>query len=407
MSWKEVMLGDFITIKHGYAFDGKYFSDSGDYILLTPGNCFESGGLKLKGDKEKYFIGEISQNFVLSKGDLIVVMTDLIQAAPILGGAFLIPRDNKFLHNQRLGLVSIKENKCLDKKFLYYVFNTQSYRDQIRGSASGATVRHTAPERIYKCTFPLPPLPTQTRIAAILSAYDDLIEVNNRRIRLLEDAARQLYQEWFVRLRFPGHEQTPVHDGLPEGWERIKASEAIDVLSGGTPKTTVTEYWDGDIPFFTPKDCTDSPFVLFTEKNLTASGLKNCNSRLFAEDTVFITARGTVGNLQLALVPMAMNQSCYALIGKRDLGQFYVYSALESEMTHLKSQAVGAVFSAIIVKTFEQIQITVPEKQVLEQFNLKVTPIFQQMKNLIFQNQKLRQARDLLLPRLMRGELLP
>jgi len=148
MSWTEHKLGELIEIKHGYAFKSQYFSDSGKYILLSPGNCYETGGLKLKGDKEKYFIGDIPKEFILKRDDLLIVMTDLVQVAPILGGAFIIPEANRFLHNQRLGLVTIRNSNELNKLFLYYLLNTEYYRAQVRGSASGATVRHTAPERI-------------------------------------------------------------------------------------------------------------------------------------------------------------------------------------------------------------------------------------------------------------------
>ena len=290
--------------------------------------------------------------------------------------------------------------------FYFYYLKSPNGRGKIKSIVSGVNVKGIRGSDLKNVPMPFPEKGIQDRISDILSAYDDLIEINNRRIQLLEDAARQVYQEWFVRLRFPGHEQTPMHDGLPEGWERVKASEIIDVLSGGTPKTNIAEYWDGDIPFFTPKDCGDTPFVLSTEKSLTESGLKNCNSRLFDEDALFITARGTVGNLQLALVPMAMNQSCYALSEKVGIGQFYLYCAMSAEMSHLKNQAVGAVFSAIIVKTFDQITLTRPDGRNVDKFNSVVNPIFGQIKTLILQNQKLCQARDLLLPRLMRGELI-
>src|SRR5690606_22131464 len=133
------------------------------------------------------------------------------------------------------------------------------------------------------------------------------------------------YREWFVHFRFPGHEHVPLTDGLPNGWERQAASAVMDVLSGGTPKTGNATFWDGDIGFFTPKDATDTPYVLTTEKTITEEGLRACNSKLYPTDTLFITARGTVGKLNLALVPMAMNQSCYALRSKSRFGQRYLY----------------------------------------------------------------------------------
>ena len=152
---------------------------------------------------------------------------------------------------------------------------------------------------VKRSRFALPVHDTPARIADILSAYDDLIENNRRRMALLEDAARQLYREWFVRLRFPGHEHTRITNGVPEGWEKGTAFAAMEVLSGGTPKTTVTDYWDGEIPFYTPKDAADTPYVVQTQRSITDLGLKNCNSRLYGPNTVFISARGTVGKLNL------------------------------------------------------------------------------------------------------------
>lgn len=179
----------------------------------------------------------------------------------------------------------------------------------------------------------------------------------------------------------------------------------IDVLSGGTPKTGVSEYWDGDIPFFTPKDTTAHPYVKQTEKTLTDAGLRNCNSRLYQKDTLFITARGTVGKLNLAQVPMAMNQSCYALVGKPPLTQFFLYLALDAAIAQFKSRAVGAVFEAIVIDTFKAIPFVLPKPALIEQFTEAVVPVFRQIENLANQVEKLCEARDLLLPRLMSGEI--
>src|SRR4051794_27061735 len=132
MRWDSIHLGEVMHVKHGYAFKSEGFADSGQLILLTPGNCYENGGLKLKGDREKYYVGEFPPEFLLHEGDMLVVMTDLINTAPILGGSFFISEDNKFLHNQRLGLVQITNEKRIDKTFLYYLLNTRDYRGQIR-----------------------------------------------------------------------------------------------------------------------------------------------------------------------------------------------------------------------------------------------------------------------------------
>jgi type I restriction enzyme S subunit len=177
------------------------------------------------------------------------------------------------------------------------------------------------------------------------------------------------------------------------------------VLSGGTPKTSVADYWDGDIPFYTPKDAAETCYVFETERSITELGLKNCNSRLYPPDTIFISARGTVGKLNLTSRPMAMSQSCYALLGKGHLSQLFLFCALKEAIEHFKQNAVGAVFDAIVVDTFKLIPFTVPDQKKVLLFEDAVTPMFRQILNLLEQNQKLRAARDLLLPRLMSGEI--
>ena len=299
----------------------------------------------------------------------------------------------------------IRPKSEIDYRFLFYFFLQTGYAGGFAPLFTGATIKHLPKQSLEKLEIEYPPLDQQSRIADILSSYDDLIENNRRRMALLEESARLLYREWFVRLRFPGYEHTSVVDGVPQGWERRTAFDSMQVLSGGTPKTTVPGYWDGDTPFFTPKDATDSIWVSACERSVTELGIKNCNSKLYPRETVFITARGTVGKLNMAQVPMAMSQSCYALVGKDHLSQRFVYSAMEAGVDALRQQAVGAVFDAIVVDTFKRIRLMVPPAPMLRLFDEAVTPVFDQVKNLASQNQKLRTARDLLLPRLMSGEL--
>jgi type I restriction enzyme S subunit len=221
----------------------------------------------------------------------------------------------------------------------------------------------------------------------------------------LEESARLLYKEWFVNLHFPGHEHTKVVDGVPEGWKRSTADRVMDVMSGGTPKTKVADFWDGKIPFFTPKDATDTVYVLTTEKLLTEDGLSSCNSKFYPKDTLFITARGTVGKLNLAQCDMAMNQSCYALKAKQQLSQHFLYCSLRAIIQQFQARATGAVFDAIVVDTFKRIPFLLPTPLLVADFTSNVLPIFRQIELLLQQNIKLTEARDLLLPRLMNGEI--
>jgi type I restriction enzyme S subunit len=317
----------------------------------------------------------------------------------------LIPEDFHGCLGRRMALVRPDRNKIIPR-FLHYYFMSPAWKAVIEGNIiNGATVDRIPIKKFPDFEVSIPSISKQRSISDVLSAYDDMIENNRRRIQLLEQAARLLYKEWFVRFRFPGHGHSKIINVIPTGWEKKTAIEVMDVLSGGTPKTTNPAYWDGDIPFYTPKDSLDYAYVFETEKSITEEGLKNCNSKLYDKDTVFITARGTVGKISLAQRPMAMNQSCYALIARPPLNQYFMYFALVESIEQFRSRAVGAVFDAIIVDTFKMIPFVVPDKKLIDLFTKNISPILSQIDILSGQNRLLTQARDIILPRLMNGEI--
>lgn len=326
----------------------------------------------------------------------------LTREAP-LGDVGRLTSDDKVFLGQRLFLYRA-DPAMLDSLYLAYVLQSPVVQGRFKSKGFGATVQHAKVGDCENLLIPYPPLDIQKRIGTVLATYDDLIENNRRRIQLLEESARLLYQEWFVYLRFPGHEQAKIADGVPEGWEKTTADKVMEVLSGGTPKTKIPEFWDGEIPFFTPKDA-KGLFAHDTEKTITELGLSKCNSRLYPKYTVFITARGTVGKLAFAQRPMAMNQSCYALIAKGEISQEFLYSSLKASIEQFKARASGAVFDAIVVDTFKNIPFLVPSSSLRDEFIGQVKNVFSQIVNLSIQNMKLARARDLLLPRLMSGEL--
>jgi type I restriction enzyme S subunit len=197
--WEETSLASVMDVKHGFAFPGEFIRDEppGD-ILLTPGNFAIGGGFK--SEKFKYFDGEVPVDYVLREGDLIVSMTDLSKQADTLGYPALVPRPRgpRFLHNQRLGKVLIKDDAKLEKSFLFYLLRTAGYRHEVLASATGTTVKHTSPGRILAHKACIPPLAEQKGIAAVLGALDDKIELNRRMNATLEAMARALFQSWFV-----------------------------------------------------------------------------------------------------------------------------------------------------------------------------------------------------------------
>lgn len=396
MSWEKIQVGDLCEIKHGYAFKGKYFTNEGDYILLTPGNFKEHGGLKLKGKKEKFYVGEIPPDYILEQDDLLVVLTDLIQAAPILGGAAFIPNSNKFLHNQRLGkVVNLNEDR-VDAKFFYYSLNEEFYRGQIRGSASGATVRHTAPERIYQAQINVPTsLKTQKKIASILSAYDDLIENNLKRIKLLEEAAQRIYKEWFVDFKFPNHENTPVNKetGLPEGWEMKMLKEVCFLTMGQSPKSEYYNTKNDGLPFHQGVTGYGNRFV-------EHSTYCTRETRIAEENDILCSVRAPVGRLNIAPCKLIIGRGLSAIRNRKGFQSFQYYQ-LKSHFYQEDMIGGGAIFNSVTKKVLEEQNLVTPIDKIISDYEKIVKPMDEQIVNLDVQNQNLKEARDLLLPRLM------
>ena len=317
----------------------------------------------------------------------------------------MIPKGFRGCLGRRMALIRPDEEKVLGR-YLYYYFFSDEWRATIaENTVIGATVDRIPLIRFPEFPVSFPSLEKQKAIADTLSAYDDLIENNQKQIKLLEEAAQRLYKEWFVDLRFPGHETTPITDGIPEGWKKYKFSEIASIMSGGTPKTEVKEYYDGDIPFYTPKDSDGAFFAFDTITHISQSGLDHCNSQYYPVGTVIITARGTVGKTTILAVPMAMNQSCYALKCDELNSPYYLFFSLNKEVAALKTMANGGVFNTIIVKTFDSIHLTVPTRDVLAAFDAAASPIMEQIKAKMQQNTHLVAARDRLLPKLMNGEI--
>lgn len=384
--WKECTLGDLIRIKHGYAFKGDYITtnDNG-VVLVTPGNFAIGGGFQER--KCKFFSSDYPNDYVLKAGDLIVTMTDLSKDGDTLGYSAKVPSSENrvYLHNQRIGLIELK-NKNVDPNFLYWVMRSPSYQKGIVATASGSTVKHTSPGRICESKILLPPLAEQQRIAKILSSLDDKIELNNAINRNLEEQAKAIFNS--------------IYDKVVD---QIPFTSIISIASGGTPRTSESSFWNGNIPFFTPKDV-GFPFALNTEKYITNEGLNNCNSRLYPTNTTFITARGTVGKLSLAALPMAMNQSCFALVSER-MNPILIYMYAIRAVDSLKKKSNGAVFDAITIKDFETEHINKLSDETIKTLSSTIEPIYNQIRLNTIENHRLSDLRDSLLPKLMSGDL--
>ena len=406
MSWTEIRLGEAFRVKHGFAFKSAYFGDDGSHFVLTPGNFHDNGGFRLRPGKDRAYMGNFPETYVLEEGDLIVAMTE--QGPGLLGSSAIVPDSNRYLHNQRLGLIEDLDETVLDRGFLYHLFNTRHVRAQISSGASGTKVRHTSPERICRVRARIPGLASQTRIASILSTYDDLVENNRRRIALLEEAARLLYREWFVHFRFPGHEHVKVIDDLPVGWERRTFDDVCDAVGGGTPKTSKPEYWyDGDIPWYTPTDITRNSCLALLDSatKITEAGLRGSSAKILPAGTVLMTSRASVGFFGIIETPSCTNQGFISVVPHDSRARLYMLHNLMHRVDEVRSHAGGSTYKEINKGKFKALPIVLPEGMLLREFEEQASTLHAQVRSLHKSNQKLAIARDLLLPRLINGEI--
>jgi len=347
------------------------------------------------------------EEYALAEDDLLFARQSLVASG---AGKVSIVADASSVMTFESHIIRVRldQRKALPM-YYYFYFQSPEGRARMQSIVMQVAAAGIRGSDLKLLRVPNPPLETQQAISAILTAYDDLIENNLRRMAILEEMAQAIYREWFVEFRYPGHEGARMVDSelgpVPDGWDVTSFSDIADVLSGGTPRTSVPEYWGGDIPFFTPKDSGGSFWATTTERTITRLGLDNCNSQLYPKGTIFITARGTVGKVMLSSADMAVNQSCYALRNKDGVSQYFVFLALLAEAATLRKQAHGAVFDTITMDTFDRLRLAVPPEHLLDSWDRTVADMMQLLLNLSLTNLRLGEIRDLLLPRLISGEL--
>lgn len=340
-----------------------------------------------------------------------------------------IPRFQKTVLSQNLMKFSCDSAKA-DSRFLYYFFissdGQQTIRSRVNPTGVPCISRPLSSLKEFEVT--LPPLAEQKAIAAVLGALDDKIELNRRMNGTLEAMARALFQSWFVdfdpvRAKLDGRPPAALDPAtaalfadsfqdsplgpIPQGWEVCPLSEKIQLLSGGTPKTSEPTYWDGDIPWYSVRDAPSETdvWVIHTDKHVTKLGIANSAAQIFPEKTTIISARGTVGKLALTAVPMAMNQSCYGVRGITGYGDYFTYYSLREATAQLQQRTHGTVFDTITTETFKTLGCIFPTPEITAAFDKLVEPLLGQIRANLHQSHTLATLRDTLLPKLLTGEL--
>ena len=394
MKWKEYSLDELINIKHGYAFKGEFFSEEPtDDILLTPGNFAIGGGFKAQ--KLKYYNGDFPVDYILDENDVIVTMTDLSKEADTLGFSAKVPAwyGKRFLHNQRIGLVKLKTDD-FDKDYLYWLMRTFSYQRFVANGATGATVKHTSPTKICQYKFTAPDdKTTQRKIASILSAYDDLIENNLKRIKLLEEKA------------FVSYKLLMNSEKLIEG----KVGDLADVKSGYAFKSR--DWSDEGFPVIKIKNIGNNDIELtdcsFIPENIAEAANK---FKLNAGDLLIAMTGATVG--KIGMMPKTetsfyLNQRVGIFKPKIENAELFLFCFFNepSAKNAVESLASGAAQPNISGGQLESIKLYYPKFEIVTEFGNSIKSHFELIWNLKEQNTKLREARDILLPKLMNGQI--
>lgn len=303
--------------------------------------------------------------------------------------------------NTTLYSKSFREN-C--PQYVYYFLeemNLENYN-------AGAGVPTLNQNHLQKIKISIPSLIIQKNIAAILTTYDDLIDLNKKRITILENIAEELYKEWFVRFRFPNWQNTEFEKGIPKDWREKPISKCFEVVGGGTPSKDNLEYWrEGDINWFTPSDLTKASTVFVEESSLKCNsiGLAHSSTKLFPAYSVMMTSRATIGVLSINTTEACTNQGFITCLPNREMPLTYLYYQLKFSKPHFEALASGATFPELSRGVFKKIKIRVADQRIITEFDKTVKPLFEQILNYQRTVTLLQKQKNELLPRLISGRL--
>jgi type I restriction enzyme S subunit len=388
--WKEYKLGDFLKVKHGYAFKGENIvTEETPNILVTPGNFNIGGGFK--SDKFKYYKGdEFPKEYILTSGDIVVTMTDLSKDSDTLGYSAKIPysTNHNYLHNQRIGLVQfVNENVCKD--FVYWLMRTREYQNYIVGSASGTSIMHTSPSRIedYRCLIPSS-LSEQERIASILSSLDDKIDLLHRENKTLEAMAETLFRQWFV-------------EEAKEDWKEVSLTKVANFLNGLACQK------------YPPKNEIEKLPVLKIRELSNGIG-KDCDWATTDIANEYIVSNGDVifawsASLMVKIwdgEECVLNQHLFKVTSDKYPKWFYYFWCkyhLDEFITIAQSHAT--TMGHIKRKDLENAMVLVPTDNELKTMSKQIESLLQKIENNNNEIKTLTQTRDSLLPKLMCGEI--
>lgn len=386
MKWEKVKLGKYVEILSGFAFKSKDFLNCGVPVIKIKNITQEGVTLEDVSYISKE-LADKNEKYHLNYNDILIALTGshINQMSSVVGRIARIKYHEDSLLNQRVGKVFAKDSKLCDIDYVYYFLSQDYIKISLASKAGGAANQaNISPNDVKSLTVRWPDVETQHRIADILSAYDDLIENNQKQIKLLEEAAQRLYKEWFVNLRFPGHENTKIVDGVPEGWSKTNINEILTFHRGYD--LTKNEMKAGRYPVV------GSTTVIGYHNEFKINGPGIATGR-----------SGSLGKYQFIWDNFWPHNTSLYISDYKDHNIFFVYSLLQT--VDFASLNNGGAIPTLNRNVLSNIEVIEPEKKLQDVFAKIAEPQYQKIRNLEKQNDRLKTARDLLLPKLMSGEV--
>ncbi len=400
-------LGEYLTIKHGWAFKGEFFSENGTQSILTPGNFYEKGGFKYNDEKERFYTGDYPPEYLCKKGDLIVAMTE--QAAGLLGSTAIVPENNRYLHNQRVGLIICDENKLLPL-YAYYLFMTKSVREQIARSSSGTKVKHTAPEKIYDVITRIPNTKTQYAVSDFLWRIDCKIQNNTRICTELESMAKTLYDYWFTQFDFPNADGKPYRSSggemvwndqlkreIPKGWDVVPVTESFDVCYGFPFDTECFVEDPSAQPVVRIRDILEGSISAYTTEKVDKKYWLHSGDMIIGMD----------GNFHINFwdsKPALLNQRCVRI---RSTCEYPVFMAYFSSLPYIKARektVSRTTVGHLSADDIKALYVFKPDAATLASVKSIFNAALEKICQVQDENRELTKLRDWLLPMLMNGQ---
>lgn len=385
----EEKIGKYYDIISGFAFKSEDLKDSADIPVIKIGNI--SNGRSILSDSMQFVDREllwINSKYHIKRGDVLLSLTGshINQPNSMVGRSCRNYEDEIFLLNQRAGKVIPKEDASLD--YIYYVLQTKAMKESIVCRAYGAANQvNVSPKAVMGIKWDFPDASIQRHVGAILSAYDNLIENNNKRIRLLEQMAENLYKEWFVRFRFPGHKKVEMENGLPKGWKIEKLKDVIIEQPKSKIQVGEVEGNNGQYPFYT-----------------SGRNILQYNNFLVDGENILLNTGG-IADVKYSRGKIHYSTDTWCIKGINNCTLF-LYMYLQGILPEINaSYFEGAALKHLKKSSFKKKKLILPPSTLINEFDLSVSALYKEIFLLRQNNQLLTRQRDLLLPRLMSGKL--